>query len=83
MIIHVALELEMQTYKRELPKLSGSEGKFALVIGDKFADVYDTYEDALKEGYKQFALSPFLVKQIRLKEQVQFISREINAHCHT
>ncbi|MGH9783521.1 MAG: hypothetical protein ACRD88_04985, partial [Terriglobia bacterium] len=60
----MALEKELETYKRKLPELSNDEGKFALIHGDDLVNVYGTYEDALKEGYAKFKLSPFLVKQI-------------------
>jgi len=79
----MALETEIETYKRALPTLIKSEGKYALVIGDKLVDVFETYDDALREGYRLRELEPFLVKQVHLVEQVQFISREIDAPCHT
>ena len=71
----MALEKELETYKQKLPELTANEGKFVLIHGDKVIDVYGTYEDALKEGYTQFKLEPFLVKQIHSVEQIQFISR--------
>ncbi len=71
----MALEKELEVFKAKLPELTGQEGKFALVHGDKFVDVFGTYEDALKEGYKLFKLDPFLVKQIQTVERVQFITR--------
>ena len=79
----MALEQELQTYKTKLPELlaDDGEGKFALVHGDKVVEVYGTYEDALKAGYSQFGLNPFLVKQIQSVEQVHFISRFVP--CHT
>ena len=71
----MALEKELEVYKRKLPELLGNEGKFVLIHGDDVADVYTSYEDAIKEGYVRFKLEPFLVKQIRAIEEVQFISR--------
>lgn len=70
----MALEHELDTYRRKLPELKGSEGKFALVQGEA-VDVFTSYEDALKEGYRRFGLTPFLIKQIEAVEQVQFITR--------
>lgn len=70
----MALENELAVYKAKLPELKGSEGKFALVHGDE-VDVFDTYEDAIKQGYHAYGLEPFLVKQIQTIEQVQFVSR--------
>jgi hypothetical protein len=71
----MALERELETYRRKLAELSPQEGKFALIRGDEVIEVYSTYEDAIKEGYSKFKLEPFLVKQIHTIEQVQFISR--------
>ncbi len=76
----MALERELETFKRKLPELSGSEGKFALIHGDDLVEVFNTYEDALKEGYAKFKLEPFLVKQISALEQIQFISRFVDPH---
>jgi hypothetical protein len=71
----IALEKELQTFKEELPGLLAEEGKFALVHDDKVVGTFDTYADAITEGYKLFKLSPFLVKQIRSVEQAYFVAR--------
>ncbi len=74
----MALEKELEVYKKKLPELAGNEGKFVLIHGDDVIEVYTSYEDAIKEGYAQFKLEPFLVKQIQAIEQVQFISRFVS-----
>jgi len=74
----MALEKEMETYKSRLAALKDQEGKFALVHGED-VDVFATYEDAIREGYRRFGRSPFLVKQIQAVEQVQFVSRFVDA----
>ncbi len=72
------LARELATYERHKEGLLGAhEGKFVLIHGDEVAGVWDTYKDALEAGYGQFCLEPFLVKQIRGIEQVQFFSRDI------
>jgi hypothetical protein len=72
------LKTEIETYNREKDRLvAESAGKFALVHGNDVVGVWDTYEDALKEGYERFLLEPFLVKQIRGIEQVQFFTRDL------
>lgn len=71
----MALERELAIYKQRLPELKQDEGKYALVHGDDFLEVYTSYEDAIKEGYNKFKLEPFLVKEIHATEQAQFISR--------
>jgi len=74
----VSLKDEVQTYERAKPSLiaDGNEGKFALVHGDHVS-VWGTYEDALREGYGQFGLEPFLVKEIHGIERTQFITRDV------
>ena len=71
----MALEKELEVYKNKLPELLTDEGKFVLIHGDEIVNVFGTYEDAIKEGYARFKLTPFLVKQIQTQEQIQFVSR--------
>ncbi len=71
----MALERELQTYRDKLAELKEHEGKFVLIHSDKIIDIFTSYEDAIKRGYKDFGLEPFLVKQIHSVEQAQFISR--------
>jgi hypothetical protein len=72
----MALEKELETYRNNLPELKGeNEGRFVLIKGDQVIDVFSSYDDALKAGYTQFGLQPFLVKKIQAVEQAQFISR--------
>ena len=71
----MALERELATYKAKLPELTADEGKFVLIHEDEVAGTFTSYEDAIKIGYEKYKLKPFLVKQIRATERVQFISR--------
>ena len=72
----MALERELEVYLRELPRLKAeNEGKFVLIHGERVIDIFSSYDDAIKAGYGQFGLEPFLVKQIHALEQAQFISR--------
>jgi hypothetical protein len=72
----MALEKELKTYNEQLPKLLAQEGKFVLIKGDKVIDVFATYEDAIKEGYKA-GLESFLVKKIQATEEIHFFTRSI------
>ena len=76
----MALEKELATYKNRLAELREHAGKFVLIHGEDVIDFYSSYDDAIKGGYAQFQLDPFLVKQIEATEQVQFISRYIEPH---
>jgi len=73
----MALEKELETYKTKLPELKALEGKFVLIHGENIVDTFASYEDALKQGYKQFGTKPFLVKQILAIEPVFHFSRAI------
>lgn len=76
----MALEKELATYHRQLPALlSAGAGKYVLIHGEEVAGVYDTYQDAINEGYTRFRLDPFLVKQVAVTEQVQYITRDLLA----
>lgn len=74
---------ELATYHRLLPTLLTDEGKFVLIIGDRVIDCYVAYEDALKAGYREAGLNPFLVKKISGAESAMYFSRDISAKCHT
>lgn len=71
----MALELEQQTYAANLPELKLRAGKYVVIQKDKVLGIFDTYNDALTDGYKQCGLEPFLVKQIQIQEQIQPVSR--------
>ena len=71
----MALEKEMATYERELPEMTAHSGKFVLIHGDVVVDYFTSYEDAIKAGYQQFKLEPFLVRQVQATARVQFVSR--------
>jgi len=75
--IAMALEKELATYKAKLSELTQHEGKFVLVHDDRIVDFFSTYEDAIKAGYQNFKLEPFLVKQVLTTEPVFFITRNI------
>ena len=59
------LDEELGTYERHRSDLlRESEGKFVLVKGATVVDVYESQEDALRRGYREFGNEPFLVKQV-------------------
>lgn len=79
----LSLEKELETFNRHKADLLKDAGKFALVQGDNLSGIYDTYADAIREGYKKFGLNAFLVKQIQQFDQVSFITRTIApVACH-
>lgn len=75
----MALEKELETYRANLDQLKAEHsGKYVLIHGDDVVDVFSSYEDAIKAGYAQFKLEPFLVKQVQPLETVQFITRLVD-----
>ncbi|MGO8748214.1 MAG: hypothetical protein ACLQNE_19740 [Thermoguttaceae bacterium] len=72
------LSHELAIYDRLKDEWVGAhEGKFVLIHQDDEPSIWDTYNDALTAGYREFGMDPFLVKQIRRIEQVQFITRDL------
>lgn len=70
------LHAELATYNANREQLTcTAEGKYAVVSGNTVLGAWDTYEDALQAGYAAVGLRPFLVKQIRLVDEVEFIYR--------
>ncbi|MEF2196430.1 hypothetical protein [Pseudomonas aeruginosa] len=60
------LKTESETFQAHLPQLLvSSEGKYALIVGSELIGTYDTYSDAVQEGYKIAGLEArFLVRKI-------------------
>ena len=71
------LEQELATYRAKLPELALHEGKYVLIHGQDVIGTFATYEDALRQGYREFGLEPFMVKQVQSTEQVLFVSRAL------
>jgi hypothetical protein len=73
------LAKELATYERcKEDLLRDHEGKFVLIHGDDVAGAWDTYQDALGAGYREYGLEPFLVKQVLAIERVQFFTRDLS-----
>jgi hypothetical protein len=75
------LTAELQTYQRLLPTLLAHQGKFALIADGQLIDVFASYEDALKAGYAQRGMQPFLVKHISADEQIAYFTRDLRTSC--
>ncbi len=73
------LKTELETYKNLLPSLKEKEGKFALISGDELLGTFDTYSDALDEGYREKGLDPFLVKKISSIEIISYFTRDLHS----
>lgn len=71
----MVLGQELATDRASLPGLVSQEGKFVLIHGDDVAGTFTGYEDALRQGYREFGLEPLLVKKVRCIEPVLVLSR--------
>lgn len=62
----MALERELATYRRELPRLleEGESGRFVVIDGDAVLGTWDTYRDGLQYGYERCGDRPFMVQRI-------------------
>lgn len=66
------LDRELETYRRELPRLleEGREGQFVLIHGDTVDSFWPDEDAAYEAGCDRFGLQPFLVKQVLRDEPV-------------
>ena len=71
----MALEQELATYQKNLTDWTEHEGQYVLINGDQVVGFFFSYDDAIREGYQRFKLTPFLVKGVSSLEQVHFVSR--------
>jgi hypothetical protein len=63
------LEKELAKYEAVKPSLLGSAaGKYVLIHHDDVAGVFESFTDAVHEGYQRFGNVPFLVKQVAATE---------------
>jgi len=71
-----SLRQELEIYESHREQLLGeARGKYVLIRGDSIIATYDTEQDAINEGYRQFGNVPFLVKRIAaLDEPANFLS---------
>lgn len=72
------LQKELEAYKKILPSIVDRVGHYALIKGDDLVEIFASYEDALKEGYKRFGIDPFLVKQIEVTQSIHYFSRDLS-----
>lgn len=59
------LEQELEYFERNLSAwLTENQGRFALVHGQELVGMFNTNDDALSEGARQFGLSSFLIRPV-------------------
>jgi hypothetical protein len=73
------LEQELKTFHEQKNHLLEKyKDRYVLIKGDKVIADFESRSDALREGYKQFRQSEFLVKKVEEVEQVNFFTRPLN-----
>jgi len=59
------LAIELATFRKHRDELVGSSlNKYVLIHGDQIVSTYESEQDAINEGYRQFGNVTFLVKRI-------------------
>ena len=62
------LETERQYFAQNHTELIAKHlGKFVVIKGEELVGVFNTIEEALSEGARQFQLQPFLVREVTIK----------------
>ncbi|MGA2164940.1 MAG: hypothetical protein ABSH36_10790 [Solirubrobacteraceae bacterium] len=65
-----SLKQELETYEIHREQLLGeARGKYVLIRGNSIVATYDTEQDAINEGYRQFGNVPFLVTRIAATDE--------------
>jgi len=75
------LEREIETYQDHFDEIRCHDGQFVLIKGTDIVDYFDSYRDALKEGYGKFYGSDFMVKQVSSEERIHTFTRDISSSC--
>ena len=75
------LDQDLAKYKELLPTLTASEGKFALIYKADLKGIFQSYEDALQQGYTLAGLDSFLVKKIAATETIAYFTRDLGPEC--
>jgi hypothetical protein len=73
----MALEREIETYRRKLPELLANKGKYIVIHGEEILGIFDGLADALRSGYNHTLTEPFLVRRIAEEEPVLVSSRNL------
>lgn len=85
LVVGMELERELEFFEsRRKEWLKDYKNKFVLIKGEELIDVFNTLEDAYKEGVKRYGNQPFLIKQVTEEEEMEtlpaFTSGIIHAH---
>jgi hypothetical protein len=72
------LEQELQTFHEQKDHLLEKyKDRYVLIKGDDIVADFESRGDALREGYKRFGRTAFLVKKVEEVEKVNFFTRAL------
>lgn len=85
LVVGVELEKELNFFESKKKEwLRNYKDKFVLIKGEELIDVFNTLEDAYKEGVKRYGNQPFLIKRVTEEEEIEtlpaLMSGIIHAH---
>jgi hypothetical protein len=76
----VILNKEYKTYLAHLDEfISRHLNQFVLIKDDRIIDFFNSYEQALKAGLKDFGNVAFFIKEVRKDEEVHFFHQRITS----
>ena len=74
----VLLEKEYKFFLSHLDEfIPGHQNQFVLIKGRTIVDFYNSYEEALDAGLKNFGNVPFFIKIVQKSEEVHFFHQGI------
>lgn len=84
-VMDMELERELKFFESKKKEwLRDYKDKFVLIKGEELIDVFNTLEDAYKEGVKRYGNQPFLIKRVTEEEETETLpaltSGIIHAH---
>ena len=68
---------ELFTYKHHLNELLRDKGKYVLIKGREVVGIYADEQEALREAATRFGYEPALIKQIDVKERIDYLGGAI------
>jgi len=66
---HQDISAEIETLRNEYSSIAKQVGRYVLIQGTAVVDFFDSYGDAINEGYKRFKLGNFLVRLVKAHEK--------------
>jgi hypothetical protein len=64
---------EVETLRLRHENISKNVGKFVLISGDDKINYFNTYRDAVNQGYQKYGLGNFLVRNIKERDPIRIM----------